>query len=107
MKDKNSITIAALTASAALLLTAILLTGGSDEATAAQAESQGRAYTMVAAQATSDRDILYVLDRTSEQLMAYAAAKDTRSNDILIVEGPIDLARLITRTRQNRRTPEQ
>ena len=45
--------------------------------------------------------------RTSEQLMAYVAAKDTRNNDILVVEGPIDLGRVVTQAQQNRRTPQR
>jgi len=107
MKDKSSMTIAVLTASAALLLTAILLTGGSDEALAAQAESQGRAYTLIAAQATSGRDILYVIDRNNEQLLAYVPDRDTRSKEILLVgSGPIDLARVVSQA-ENLRTPSR
>ncbi|NLF31462.1 MAG: hypothetical protein GX591_11330 [Planctomycetes bacterium] len=95
MKDTQSITIAVLTASAALLLTAVLLAGGSDRAVAAQAESQGREYTMIAGQATSQRDILYVVDRANERLIAYTADRDIRNRQILLIGGPVDLGRLV------------
>ena len=95
MKDTASITIAVLSVSAALLLTAILLTGGSDQAAAAQAESQGREYTMIAAQVTSQRDILYVLERSNGQLIAYTPDRDTRNRQILLVGGPGDRGRRV------------
>ncbi len=108
MKDRHTITIAVLAVTAALLLAAVVLTGRPQPAAAAQAQSLGSRYTMIAAQVSSQQDVLYVMDHDSEQVIAYIPERNLRSRDILVVGSrPIDLAALVEAAQQQLRTPRR
>jgi len=104
MKDTQNTTIAVLIVTAALLITALLLTGGDRQAVAAQAESRGENYSLAVVRATASQDLLYLIDVQTEQMNAYTVDKNTKNNDIIMVAGPIDLRRL-TRAAETSRNP--
>ena len=104
MKDATNVTIAVLLVTATLLGVAVWLTGGSNSAVAAQAQSVGSSYILGVGEISSSQDMLYVIDTHTEQLNVYMPSNARRGNEIVLIAGPLDL-RALTASAVDDRSP--
>lgn len=70
MKDPKNLTIAMLCVSATILVTALVLLPGTNQALADTPASRGD-YIMVTGSYSKSIDLLYIVDRSQQQLIAY------------------------------------